>query len=409
MSAHSSSGPVAAPIDRCRIASFVTVAPDKRSVICFPFGGGLVGGSHLSALKLIETLDRTQFKPLILLHRDEGPLAELLRAEGLEAEIAPMPWFLGPGSRLSAATVWNGVRHIRRAAAFLRDRGVRIVHTNEGPMHATWSLPARLAGAKHVWHHRGNPRAAGLRYLAPLLANRVVSVSRFAAPAPGLLSARRKCSVVSSPFDTTLVTTDRAAARATVLAAIGAAPDTRILLFLGHFADRKRPLIFVDMIAALRDFRPDLPIAGLMFGEDFEPGQKALVERRISERRLAGIVRLMGFRRPIESWLAGSDLLIVPAVEEPFGRTLIEAMLLGTPVIAAASGGNIEAIRNRATGILVEPDQPVAFARQAGELLLDPARAREIAARAQTEAEAKFGIERHASAIAAIYREVLAQ
>jgi glycosyltransferase involved in cell wall biosynthesis len=385
------------------------VSPNKRAIICFPFSGGLVGGSHLSALKLIETLDRTQFKPLVLLHQDEGPLAELLRAEGLEPEVAPMPWFLRPGSTLSPAIVWNGARHIRRAAAFLRDRGVRIVHTNEGPMHATWSLPARLAGAKHVWHHRGNPRAAGLRYLAPILANRVVSVSRFAAPAPGLLSARRKCSIVSSPFDTTLVNTDREAARATVLAAIGASPDTRILLFLGHFADRKRPVMFVDMISALRDLLPNLPIVGLMFGEDFEPGQKALVEQRISERGVAGTVRLMGFRRPIETWLAGSDLLIVPAVEEPFGRTLIEAMLLGTPVIAAASGGNIEAIRDLETGILVAPDQALAFARQAGDLLLDPLRARNIAARAQAEAEMKFGIERHASAIAAIYREVLAQ
>lgn len=409
MSAHSTSGTIAAPIDRGRVASFAVAAPDKQAVICFPFGGGLVGGSHLSALKLIETLDRTRFKPLILLHRDEGPLADLLRAEGLEPEVAPMPIFVGPGTRLSPAMVWNSVRHIRRAVAFLRNRGVRIVHTNEGSMHATWSLPARLAGAKHVWHHRGNPRAAGLRFLAPILANRVVSVSRFAAPAPGLLSARRKCSVVSSPFDTGLVNTDREAARKSVLAAIDASPDTRILLFLGHFADRKRPLIFVDMIAELRELRPSFPIVGLMFGEDFEPGQKALVEQRISERGLTEIVRLMGFRRPIESWLAGSDLLIVPAVEEPFGRTLIEAMLLGTPVIAAASGGNIEAIRDRETGILVPPDQAVSFARHAIDLLLDPARAQQIAARARAEAQTKFGIERHASAIAAIYREVLGQ
>jgi glycosyltransferase involved in cell wall biosynthesis len=214
---------------------------------------------------------------------------------------------------------------------------------------------------------------------------------------------------VSSPFDTSLVNTDRGAARATVLAAIGASPDTRILLFLGHFAVRKRPLIFIDMISALRDLHPNLPIVGLMFGEDFESGQKDLVERRISERGLVGIVRLMGFRRPIESWLAGSDLLIVPAVEEPFGRTLIEAMLLGTPVIAAESGGNIEAIRDRQTGILVAPDHAVAFARRAGDLLLDPAEARQIAVRAKADAQTKFGIERHASAIAAIYREVLAQ
>src|SRR3546814_9239858 len=67
-------------------------------------------------------------------------------------------------------------------ARYLQQRDVRIVHTNEGPMHVTWGPAARLAGRKLLWHHRSSPRAKGLRFLAPLLAHRVASVSRFAAP-----------------------------------------------------------------------------------------------------------------------------------------------------------------------------------------------------------------------------------
>lgn len=380
----------------------------ERTVICFPFAGGIIGGSHVSAIELIRSLDRTRYEPLVLVHRDEGPLSELLRAKGINAELAPIDALSGSGLSAMAKMLRHGSRLVRSATAFLRDRHVQIVHTNEGPMHATWTLPAHFAGARHIWHHRGNPRATGLRYVAPFLAHRVICVSRFATPAPGFLSANRKSSVVFSPFDTTNTAIDRQAARTTVIDALDVPAETLILTFIGHFAKRKRPLVFVDTIAALREADPTRPIVGLMFGEEFEPGQQALLEQRIDRLGLKNIVRLMGFRHPIEPWLAGSDMLVVPAVDEPFGRTLIEAMLLGTPVIAAASGGNLEAIRDFETGVLVPPDQPSEFARQVGRLMVDTALARSIAARAQTEARASFGIDRHVWAISEIYRESLA-
>jgi glycosyltransferase involved in cell wall biosynthesis len=368
----------------------------------------MVGGSHVSALGLIRALDSARYEPLILVHGDAGPLGELLRAEGIKAEPAPIEALSGGTVPALAKMIRHGPGIIYGAAKFLRDRRVRIVHTNEGPMHATWTLPARFAGARHIWHHRGNPHATGLRYVAPFLAHRVICVSRFARPSPGLFSANRKSSVVFSPFDTALPDIDRQAARATVIAAINVPADALILAFVGHFAKRKRPLIFIETIAALRDADPSRPVVGLMFGEEFEPGQQAQVEQSISQLGLTDNVRLMGFRRPIEPWLAGCDLLVVPAVDEPFGRTLIEAMLLGTPVIAAASGGNLEAIRDTETGILAPPDQPDEFAAQIVRLMRNSGLAHSIAARAQTEARASFSIDRHVREITAIYRESLA-
>ena len=49
---------------------------------------------------------------------------------------------------------------------------------------------------------------------------------------------------------------------------------------------------------------------------------------------------------------------MVTARGEPFGRTLIEAMHLGTPVIATRHGGNPEAIEDGRNGFLVDPDDP---------------------------------------------------
>lgn len=381
-------------------------AAAEPAIVCFPFAGGLVGGSHMSALGLVAQLDRRRFAPLVLLHRAEGPLLDLLRARGIAFEVAPCE---APAAhRPGVAALGGTLAAAAPLARFLKRRGARIVHTNEGAMHATWALPARLAGARLLWHHRGNPGARGLRLLAPWLADRVVSVSRYAAPAPGLISAAAKCTVIYSPFDTAPTGLDRAAARTAALAALDLPATTHLLGYFGHFTARKRPLVFIESIAALRRARPDLPIAGLMFGDVLDPGLDVAAQALAAERGVADIVRFMGFRTPPDQWLAACDLHVVTAVAEPFGRTIIESMLLGTPVVAAASGGNCEAIRHGETGWLAPADDPEAFAAIIARLLAQPAMRAVVADAAATDAVAKFGLARHAESVSAIYRELLA-
>lgn len=381
----------------------------RRTRICFPFAGGLIGGSHVSALKLIQSLDSTEFEPVVLLHSQQGPLSEFVQGAGVRFELAPPVHVWRPGDPLALRRIARALPDVLRMRAFLKRRDIRLVHTNEGPMHATWTLPARLAGASHIWHHRGNPRARGLRLQAPLLASRVLCVSKFAAPRAGLWSAHRKSTAVYSPFDTSIAQIDREAARTALDARLGTGPETVVLAFLGQLATRKRPLVFVETIAALRRARPDLRLIALMLGEEFEPGIEAQIRARVEALGVGDLIRMMGFVRPVEPWLAACDMLVVPAVEEPFGRTLIEAMLVGTPVVAAASGGNIEAIRNRGTGILARVDDPDDLAAHILDLIDHPQLAETIAHRARQEALAKFGVEHHVKKVTAIYREVLAE
>lgn len=374
--------------------------------ICFPFAGGAIGGSHVSAVKLITALDRTEFAPLVLLHSSSGAVADYLRSQDVDFEPAPTPEFLTPGAGGGIRRLPDMARLVMRLERFVRERQIAIVHTNDGPMHATWSMPARLAGAKLLWHHRGNPQAAGLRYLAPLLANQVVSVSSYAAPRRGVWSAARKCAVVHSPFE------PRAGADqsppAAELAALGLPPDARILGFFGNLIDRKRPLVFVEALAAVRDRDPGRPVIGLMFGDALDPGLDTAVIERARALGVSNSLHLMGFRTPPEPWLALCDILVVTAVEEPFGRTLIEAMMLGTPVVAAASGGNIEAIRHLETGVLVTPDDPAAFADAIVTMLDEPMAVTAIAARAKQEALARFSVDAHVRSISTIYRALAA-
>ena len=374
--------------------------------VAFPFVGGFVGGSHLSAAKLIQPLDRRRYQPLVLLHRPDGPVADLFCDAGIAFEPAPSERILdGASLRDDFAFV---LTQTLRLARFLRRRGACIVHTNDGRTHATWALPTRLAGARLLWHHRKDPDAKGLRYVAPWAADRVLSVSRFSAPRPGLRSPARKCTVVHSPFDTDAAPLDRAPARGRLIDELRCAPDARVVGFFGSLTTRKRPLMFVDAIAEMRARAPDLPLAAPIFGQDRQDLADP-IRRRAAARGVGDCVHVMGFRHPPEPWMAACDVLLVPAVDEPFGRTLIEAMLLGTVVVASASGGNPEAIRDGVTGHLVPADDAVAFAERTLAVLADPARRSALADAARRDALERFGLRQHAAAVMRVYDAMLSR
>jgi glycosyltransferase involved in cell wall biosynthesis len=380
--------------------------PDTAVCVCFPFIGDVVGGSHISALNLILHLDPERFRPLVVLAVPDGPLARIVHDRGVVVEPAPTTRYLerGRGSLHAAATLI--LRETMRLRRYLRERDVRIVHTNEGRIHATWAIPARLAGAKHLWHHRADREVRGVRFLAPIAADRVVAVSRFALPRAGRLSAADQSTVVHSPFDTEGEQPDPGTSRARLLAELGCPPDTRVVGFVGNLVDRKRPQTFIRAIADLRSRIPDKPLVAPVFGDDLDRRKQALLDL-IAQLGVGEIVRLMGFRHPGEEWIAACNVLLVPAVGEPFGRTLIEAMLAGTPVVAADSGGNPEILRHRETGFLVPPDRPEVFSRQAAELLEDRGLAARVRDAARLDAVARFGLRQHADAIMRVYDEML--
>lgn len=375
--------------------------------ICFPFVGDLVGGSHISSAALIRHLDGNRYEPMVVLQHVDGGIGDFLSAEHIHFDRAPATAELGHGRPVPAMTALRLLAAAPRLADFLRRQCIDIVHCNDGRTLATWAVAAKLAGAKLLWHHRGSPRAAGLRLLAPAVADKVIAVSHFAAPSPGWYSAASRTHVIHSPFDTDTVH-DRTGARAALLKIMpGSSTATRIVAFSGAMIERKRPLLFVEAIAAARRLSPDSDIRGAIFGESLN-GMADRVGESAARLGVQDSIHILGYRTPGPWWLAGCDLLMIPAVDEPFGRTLIEAMLVGTPVVATASGGNIEALRDGGTGLLVAPERPLALAEACLSLFADEARSANLAAAARADARYRFGERKHADAVMAVYDSMLA-
>ena len=117
----------------------------------------------------------------------------------------------------------------------------------------------------------------------------------------------------------------------------------------------------------------------------------------------------MGFRYPIENYIAGLDILVAPSQREGFGRTLIEAMLIGTPVLASDIDAHRETVIPGVNGLMAPPGDINIFADQALRLLRDSSLAKRIGDKAREMAQMRFSARRHVIEVQSVYKTLLVE
>jgi glycosyltransferase involved in cell wall biosynthesis len=182
------------------------------------------------------------------------------------------------------------------------------------------------------------------------LADAVVCISRECRENVDYLD-NRVASTIFNPFAIEPVT-DVAAARRELLGAEADTPGIRLIGNVGNFWHRKRPFFFLDACRIIADRDPLARF--YLFGRE---GEIKLEELRVHAAKLGleKVVTFAGFRLPGERNIAPMDVLVIPAVREPFGRTLVEAILLGTPYVAAEDAGHAEIWDQWKGGALLSP------------------------------------------------------
>ena len=150
--------------------------------------------------------------------------------------------------------------------------------------------------------------------------------------------------------------------------------------------------VVLDALSRLSDV--DVLIVGdAFFGrEAFAEGLRS----QVSELKIADRVHFLGFRNDVADLMAACDLTIHASTSpEPFGRVVVESMLVGTPVIAADAGGPREIIEPGRNGWLCEPEDSVSLAAAVSSALGDPTTLCVVAQNAKQTAESKYQMSRY--------------
>jgi glycosyltransferase involved in cell wall biosynthesis len=261
----------------------------------------------------------------------------------------------------------------------------------------SWGPPAKLLGVPIIYHHHSLNRPALPNRIPLALADAYVCVSAICQANLSFVPQSRKA-VVLNPFD--MRPLDVPTERAKLLSEIGAPADAVLFGFVGNFWRRKRPMYFLEAGRAIlaRQRRAHF----VLFGREGDFTEEELIARA-HELGIGDRAHFMGFRTPAEANVAALDVLTAPAITEPFGRTLVEAALLGVPYVATADAGHREIHERWAGGILTDLSGGAdRFAEAALDAAANPARIVLPAAR-RAEIAAEVSSAAHAEAMMGVY------
>ncbi|MGC9670142.1 D-inositol-3-phosphate glycosyltransferase [Planosporangium sp. 12N6] len=191
-------------------------------------------------------------------------------------------------------------------------------------------------------------------------------------------------------------------------------PDAYVVAFVGRIQPLKAPDVLLRAVAELRARDPEtarklvVAVCGGPSGTGLQRPE-ALIELAAD----LGISDSVRFLPPqpgdaLAELYRAADLVAVPSFNESFGLVALEAQACGTPVVAAAVGGLVTAVRDGVSGVLVDGHDPADWATVIGGLLRAPGERDRLAGGAAAHAR-NFSWNRTACGLLAVYREALGE
>lgn len=390
---------------------------NSLQTILFVHNSNDLYGADVILLNLIRGLDRSRFRPLVILPEDMQHINRLsarLDAGGIPYVFLPLgvirrKYFTPTGLCRFVADIVRGTNAVCKV---IRQNDVALVHSNTLTVH-TGAIAAKLTGRPHVWHiHEISTASKWVRKTIHAsvccLSDRIVAVSNavrehMLRDQPGAVAQIR---TIHNGIDLTpyRCASDRTAFRNE----LGIPPDATVVGMVGRVSRWKGQSVFLEAARRVMKEREDVffVAVGGVFDKEYHYMQsfRGLVESCGLKR-----FRICDFRQDIPAVLTALDLFVVPSIlPDPFPTVVIEAMAAGRVVIGSACGGLPEMIIDGKTGALFPPGDANALAESILSILGDAQRLEAMGTAANIRALEAFQIGRFVHEFEDVYDALLA-
>jgi glycosyltransferase involved in cell wall biosynthesis len=319
--------------------------------ILFPFVGDSVGGSHISTLALYSLLIDENITAIIVLHEDNGPLSEYLRNKNIPFSILKSSKLAGESPN-KLSIVIGVITNFVNFSKFIKIHGIDIVHGNDLRINLSWSLPAKVFAKGFVWHQRTLLSTSKLWFLIRYLCDYFVAISdAVMRVAPRNIKDYQK-KIVHNPFNMN-PSINKKLEKKFVIEEYNLPQDCFLLGCVGRIVNYKNIDFVIKNIADIyHNINKNIYL--IIVGTGTEEYVNELKTYTCNIGMDSHII-FTGFLYNPNKIIASLDLLIAPSLIDAFGRTIVEAMLQRTPVLAAKSGGHVGIISDRVNGMFYEP------------------------------------------------------
>ena len=354
--------------------------------------GELFGGVERHVLEMASSLQARRISSLFFLFHD-GELAAQARQRGIELIILP------DSNRFLLSTS-------KQLAGVLESRNVRIVHAHGYKAMVFCAIARRKYRFALVKTEHGLPEKTPGK---PIEALRSHFYHLFDAAATRLSNATVCCVTTELLAQHSGSSTRQARLIPNGISGMdrGDLPPPREfrskrfnLAAVGRLDPVKALDVAIDALSAQgmpRDVELYLVGTGPCEGE---------LRARAKAAGLSERVHFLGFRRDAHSFIAHCDALLMPSLHEGLPYTLLEAMALGTPVIASRVGGLAEVLQNEVTGLLVAPRDAGALADAVRRLYEDHLLRTQLGEAARRVQQARYSLDAMTKGYLQLYAEL---
>ncbi len=183
-----------------------------------------------------------------------------------------------------------------------------------------------------------------------------------------------------------------------------------VIGIVGQIGRRKGHLVLFEAFRNLTTAYPALRL--WVVGQEPAHSHEHYTEelrRYVDTYHLEDRITFWGFHADIPALLAQLDLVVLPSLQEPFGKIVIEAMAMGKPVVASSVGGVPEIVEHGKTGLLIPPDNTDALRQALEQLVLNPDMRCKMGQVGQKRVRHLFSLQHHVQAIERVYATMLRQ
>lgn len=363
-------------------------------------------GSPISGLMVVDALREVGWE-VHLAYQQGGELLQRYRERCASvSQIDHGRWLAGGPWHRRARRLWADLRSARCFAKSFAELRPNLVYVNNltglSPI-----LAAHRLGIPAIWHIRELfPDAGGemyppwpggkrlVRYLVRHLPRGIIAISRAVVENVVGCTEHPRLTILPNAVSDDFFQETRSREEARAL--FGLPSDRPVVGVPGTLRPVKGHPFFLRAFAQVVR---DVPTALAAITGDGESKYKGELQSLIGQLNIENNVRFLGTVQDMPAFYRACDVVCIPSRSEPFGRVAVEAMAVGTPVVATGVGGLMETIEHGVNGLLVPFGDVRALAGGLLGLLEDGNTRRRLAERGREQAKREYHSRPHGDRI----------
>lgn len=363
------------------------------SILYFSSFGGLQGGGQISLFHLVKDLDKSAFRPCVILPV-EDILAESLRALHIEVSILELPRIIDFRIHRNLATFYK----LRK---LMKKYETDLIHS-DGPRNTFYAgIVGKIRKIPLIWHVRASNRDRYDRLLYHL-SSRIILVANSIRSRFDWIGLTNKMTTVYNGVDLSELQNHHNFSHIREQYHIH---DQSLLIgAVGRIEYLKGQKYLVEACGRLRSKLKSFHL--LLVGEIANSAYLKECSDTAARHKINDRVIFTGHLENVSEILNEIDIFVSPSLFEAFPRSVIEAMGAGKAAIVTDVGGCSEAVKDHISGFVVPTRNSKKLAEIIHMLGIDNELRLRIGRAARVRAEKMFGIEQNVHKTEQIYREV---